>query len=121
MSTVDTQEFRKLLEDYRKRAVNAIEHLQRANPGSLEDEANESHADNHLAETATVTHDRELDYTLEENEEELLASVDAALDRIDEGTFGLCARCANPIAAERLRAIPYATLCIDCKRKDERG
>jgi DnaK suppressor protein len=68
-----------------------------------------------------VTFDRELDYTLEENEEEVLASVDAALGRIEDGTFGLCARCGNPIAEDRLRAIPYATLCIDCKRKDERG
>lgn len=121
MTAVDTDEFRELLEDHRKRAVNAIEHLKKANPGSLDDEASESHADNHLAETATVTHDREIAYTLEENEEEIVASVDAALGRIDDGTFGLCARCGNAIAEDRLRAIPYATLCIDCKRKDERG
>ena len=41
--------------------------------------------------------------------------------RIDEGTFGLCERCGKPIDPERLEALPYATLCIDDKRKQERG
>jgi DnaK suppressor protein len=122
VSAIDTDHFRELLLDARKRVVAALQNLHEDHAGSLSDEAGEETAyDNHLADTATETYDRELDYTLEENEEELLASVDAALGRIEDGTFGLCARCSNPIAEDRLRAIPYATLCIDCKRKDERG
>ena len=46
--------------------------------------------DNHLADTATETYDRELDYTLEENSEHVLAEIDAALKRIEDGTYGIC-------------------------------
>ncbi len=121
MTALDTSEFRKLLEEQRAAVVAAIEYLHRENPGSMRDETSEVSVDNHLAETASVTLDREIDYTLEENEEELLAAVDAALARIEDGTYGRCQRCGQPIAQERLRALPYATLCIDDKRKDERG
>lgn len=121
MSAVDTAEFRRLLEGHRARVVAALEYLNRENPGTMEDEGNERSLDNHLAENATITLDREIDYTLQGNEEEVLAAIDSALARIDEGTYGRCQRCGQPIAEERLRAIPYATLCIDCKRKDERG
>jgi DnaK suppressor protein len=45
-----------------------------------------------------------------------LREVERALAKIDEGTYGKCERCGGPIAAERLEAIPWALLCIDCKR-----
>jgi RNA polymerase-binding protein DksA len=77
--------------------------------------------DNHLAETASVTLDREIDYTLEENAEHVLSAIDSALARIDEGSFGICRTCGQPIAQERLQALPYTTQCIDCKRREERG
>ena len=89
----------------------------------LEDETEEivGSSDNHLAETASVTLDREIDYSLEENSEQVLRAIDGALRRIDEGTFGICETCGQPISEERLEAIPYATQCIDCRRKGERG
>jgi RNA polymerase-binding transcription factor len=87
----------------------------------MEDEVDESHSDNHLAETASVTIDREIDYSLEENETRVLAAIDAALGRIEDGTYGTCERCGNAIEPERLEALPWATLCIDDKRRDERG
>ena len=121
MSAIDTSEFRALLEDERRRVMAAIAYLHQENPGSMEDETSEMPLDNHLAEMATVTHDREIDYTLEENAEHVLAAIDAALARIEEGTYGHCERCGQPIVEGRLRAIPHATLCIECKRKDERG
>ncbi len=49
-----------------------------------------------------------------------LALVQAALERIDEGTYGTCQRCGNPIAAERLEALPWAAYCIDCQRLVDR-
>ena len=70
---------------------------------------------------ATVTFDRELDYTLEENEGRLLQAIDAALKRIDDGTYGNCVNCGQPVGAERLEALPWTTQCIGCKRKEERG
>ena len=64
---------------------------------------------------------RELDEGLEENADHLIAEVEAALVRIEDGTYGTCAVCGKPIAKERLEAVPWATLCIDDKRAQERG
>ena len=57
----------------------------------MEDETQEIPSDNHPADTATITVDREIDYTLEENSEQVLAEIDAALQRIEAGTYGICA------------------------------
>jgi RNA polymerase-binding protein DksA len=121
MSATDTDRFRQILLDERERVVRAIEYLHEENPGSIEDETGEESAfDNHLGDTATVTFDREVDYTLEENSEAVLKAIEAALGRIEAGTYGKCQRCGREIAPERLEALPYAELCIDCKREVER-
>ena len=123
MSTLDIDRFRQTLLEERKRVVDAIKYLHDENPGSMEDQVEEIQGtvDNHPGDTASVTLDREIDYTLEENSEQVLAAIDAALNRMDEGTFGTCRTCGQPIAPERLEAMPWATQCIDCKRKAERG
>jgi DnaK suppressor protein len=123
VSAVDTERFRGILEEERQRVQDAISYLHEETPGSLEDETEEivGNSDNHLGDTATATLDREIDYSLEENSEHVLRSIDGALQRIEEGTFGICESCGQPISEERLEAIPYATQCIDCRRKGERG
>ena len=120
-TTIDTEDFRKRLLEERKRVKEAIDYFHEENPGSIKDETQDSTANNHPADVATVTFDRELDYSLEENEERLLGAIDAALKRIDEETYGICSTCSRPIGDERLEALPWATQCIDCKRKEERG
>jgi DnaK suppressor protein len=50
--------------------------------------------------------------------EEQLLDINRALERIDEGTYGICTNCGQPIQAERLEALPWAELCIDCQRKE---
>jgi DnaK suppressor protein len=123
VNAVDTARFEQILREERQRVLDAINYLHEETPGSLEDETEEiiGNSDNHLGDTATATLDREIDYSLEENSEQVLRSIDAALARIDEGTFGICETCRQPISEERLEAIPYATQCIDCRRKGERG
>jgi len=120
-TTIDTEHFRKRLLDERKRVQEAIDYLHEENPGSIQDETQDSTADNHPGDMATVTFDRELDYTLEANEGRLLQAIDAALTRMDDGSYGACVSCGQPIGAERLEALPWTTQCIDCKRKEERG
>lgn len=121
MSAIDTDHFRDLLLDERKRVLAALQNLQDDHSGTLSDEAGEETAyDNHLADTATETYDRELDYTLEENSGHVLAEIDAALKRIDDGTYGICTNKGEQIPVERLEARPWATLCIDCQRERER-
>ncbi len=123
MSTIDIESFRSRLQEERERTAKAIAYLHEENRRATEDEAAElsGGADNHLADIATVTYDRELDSTLEVSEANHLAAVDAALRRIESGTYGTCENCGRPIALERLEAMPWATLCIDCKRLAERG
>jgi RNA polymerase-binding protein DksA len=121
MSAIDTDRFREALLEERQRVAAAIENLHEENAGSLTDASGEETAfDNHLGDTATETYDRELDYTLEDNEERLLAEIDAALKRIEDGTYGTCTNCGKQISEERLEARPWATLCIDCQRERER-
>ena len=123
MSAVDTARFEEVLREERQRVLDAISYLHEETPGSLEDETEEivGSSDNHLGETATATLDREIDYSLEENSEQVLRAIDGALRRIDDGTFGVCETCGQAISEERLEAIPYATQCIDCRRKGERA
>ena len=109
-----------LLEE-RRRVSDAISYLHEENPATITEGEEEETFDNHLADSATITFTREMDYSLEENAEHVLLSIDEALKKIDEGTFGKCERCGRPIAEERLEAMPYATKCIDCKRLEERG
>jgi RNA polymerase-binding protein DksA len=120
-AAIDTEHFRKRLLEDRTRVQEALDYLHEDSPGSMEDETQEIQSDNHPGDVATITHDREIGYTLEENEERVLAAIDEALKRIDEGTFGTCGTCGQPIGVERLEALPYTTQCIDCKRKEERG
>ena len=123
MSTIDVETFRTRLLEERQRTQKAIAYLHEEQLSETEDELRElsGGSDNHLADIATHTYDRELDSTLEESEGQHLAHVEAALGRIEDGTYGTCENCGNPIGAERLEAMPWVTLCIDCKRKAERG
>jgi RNA polymerase-binding protein DksA len=121
--TIDTDHFRAQLLKERERVQSAIAHLRSDHPGSLDEEVEEIAAtsDNHLGETATATLNREIDYTLGENSEQVLGEIDAALARIADGTYGTCRVCGKEIATERLEAHPWASLCIDDARKAERG
>jgi RNA polymerase-binding protein DksA len=122
MTAIDTDDFRERLLQERKRVVDAIDNIHAENPGSMAEETEEiSFQGNHLGDVATATFDREMASTLEDNSNHVLAEIDAALARIDGGTYGRCERCGNEIGLERLEALPWATLCIEDKRRQERG
>ncbi len=124
MSEVPTDRFREVLVAERDRVQRAIDYLHQENSGSLEEGTGElvsGSADNHMGDLATETFDRELDYTLEDNAETVLAEIDAALRRIENGTYGTCQMCGRLIDPDRLEARPWATLCIDDQRRQERG
>jgi RNA polymerase-binding protein DksA len=120
--SIDTDRFRTGLLEERTRVEKAIASLHGSHPGTLDDEVEEisGSSDNHMGETATATLDREIDITLGENAEQVLAEIDAALKRIENGTYGICTKCGKEIAPERLEAYPWASLCIDDAREAER-
>jgi DnaK suppressor protein len=119
--SIDTEHFRTLLLEERARVQHAIDRLHDDHAESLEDETDElaTAADNHMGDVAQATLDREIDYSLEDNSGLVLNEIDAALKRIDEGTYGACTECGREISEERLEARPWAALCIDDARKAE--
>jgi DnaK suppressor protein len=119
--TLDLDRFRTELETERERltaARDAVNH-----PSSFAEETGElaSGAGDHLGDHASDVFQRELDNGLEENAEHLVSEIDAALERIADGSYGNCVACGRPIGEERLEAVPWATLCIDDQRRKERS
>jgi RNA polymerase-binding transcription factor DksA len=73
----------------------------------------------HMADLGTENYDQEFTLGLIENEQGTLEEINAALSRIEMGTFGRCEECSEPIAKPRLQALPYTRHCIGCARKLE--
>lgn len=71
---------------------------------------------NHMADDGTEAFDQAAGLALHRNDRALLSEVDAALGRLTKGTYGVCERCGNGIDHARLRALPYARLCILCQQ-----
>ena len=72
------------------------------------------------ADAGAATWEREHELSLTNNAKELLQQIEHALERIEEGVYGICESCGNPIGKMRLLAFPRATLCLTCKQKQER-
>ena len=108
--TKDDQRLRKLLETERAELLEAISHYEvlarQKKPG----------LGNHMADDGTEAFDQAASLALHRNEQALLAQVEAALTRMDKGEYGSCARCGEEIDFARLKAIPYAELCIRCQQ-----
>ncbi|HET7929327.1 MAG TPA: TraR/DksA C4-type zinc finger protein [Actinomycetota bacterium] len=79
---------------------------------SQSDISGEVSFDEENADAGTFTFERERDLSIENNVRDLLGKIDRALARMDDGTYGFCSRCGKPIEKARLKALPYADLCI---------
>lgn len=114
---MDLKAFEQLLLAERKRLIEKEHRIDRRNAAASESaEIGElADYDNHPADSASETESRAKDLALDENINVLLAQIDGALRKIEDETYGTCDRCGEPINPERLEAIPYATLCIDCQ------
>lgn len=119
----DLKELRRLLEDERRRLNDELEAMEEHQP-ELEHQAGMDLAgsyDEDFADVAGDTFEREKGFAIESSVQALLAQVEEALARMDEGRYGICESCGRAIHVARLRAIPYAKLCIDCKAREERA
>ena len=76
--------------------------------------------DEEYADAGSFTFEREKEMSIGNNIRDLLDKVNHAINAIDRGTYGICENCGNPIAKARLQALPYSTLCLNCKQIDER-
>lgn len=77
--------------------------------------------DDDPADAGSASFERETAQSLSIHSRGLIAQIEDALRRMDEGTFGICERCNERIQIERLKALPYATQCMDCRRLEEPG
>lgn len=121
-------EFRDLLEDMQSRLRGDVRQLTKEALGTdRHDGGGESKSPTHMAELGSDTFEQDFSLSLAANEQETLTEISAALQRIKDGTFGLCEICTKDgksptqsmIPKPRLRAIPYARTCVDCARKRE--
>ncbi len=72
------------------------------------------------ADLGASSFERDQELSVVNNERETLAQLDRALERIDNGSYGICESCGNPIGKMRVMAFPRATLCMACKQREER-
>lgn len=77
--------------------------------------------ESYQADDAGPMADTERNQAVTRNSADLLHQVDTALERLDAGTYGACARCGKSIGARRLEALPYVTLCVTCQEEIEHG
>jgi RNA polymerase-binding protein DksA len=123
LSRKEMGEFRRLLEDERTRLLEELEAMEEHTP-EVEDQVGMDIGggyDEDLADVASSTFEREKGLALESSVQQMLAQVEEALARVDEGTYGVCQRCGDPIDVARLRVLPFATLCIRCKELEEKS
>ncbi len=110
MTERDITEIRTRLEELRAELVGQAEAL----PIAEDAEVNDGGVGQHYADDGTNTFLRERNLALRGNAADLLAQVEAALRRLDEGTYGICQNCGREINPERLEALPYTAYCIEC-------
>jgi DnaK suppressor protein len=116
MTERDTEQVRERLQALREELTTGRENL----PVGEEEEVSDYGPGQHDADDATNTFLRARNMALHGNADDLVAQIDAAVERIDEGSYGLCARCGRQINPERLEALPYTIHCIDCAAELQR-
>jgi RNA polymerase-binding transcription factor DksA len=118
---MDADGARARLEDERVRLEEVRESLDGLGEESERESLSElSGADQHQADIGTETFDREKDLSILEQVEAELADVAHALERLDDGTYGVCEACGKPIGDERLEALPAARFCVNDQALAER-
>ena len=114
----------KNLEKYRERLIELRDRLKSDLAGHVEAIQESVRAPGEVVDVTTHPADRDVEgldteVELGHRQHAILDQVEAALDRIDDGSYGRCEDCGQDIARERLDAIPYASLCIRCEERAE--
>ncbi len=123
MKKEDLEYFKKLLIQKRDEMLKELGNLRDNDLNTtLKDASGENSAyAYHMADIGTDNMEREKAFFFATREERFLYHIEQALERIENGTYGLCQECGEPIGRERLEAVPHARLCISCKSKEEQG
>ncbi len=117
MRPTDYEIFRKILLALRARLVGDVNHMAgiALNPTGAE----LSSMPDHPADASSESFDRDFTLQLVQSGQETLQSIDEALQRLEDGTYGTCEVCGGRIPKMRLKVIPYASMCVKCAEKSE--
>jgi DnaK suppressor protein len=110
---------RKDLEAQLVRLESEINEIARARENTRHDKDETAGYGNGVGEAASETSEAERDLALIDNLEQMRDHVMQAIGRVEDGTYGRCVTCAQPIPPERLEAIPHASQCVSCKSKEQ--
>jgi len=112
-STLDR--FRKRLEEERERLEGLVRDIEAEREEvRLTETSSDRSPDPNTAEGGSLAFEMEKELSLWQNAQDILAKIEEAVSRIDEGTYGVCDECGNAIPVARLDALPYTKLCVDC-------
>ncbi|MFG3321800.1 TraR/DksA family transcriptional regulator [Streptomyces sp. NPDC048171] len=114
----EVEEARGGLQSEADRLRTEIDSAERSLQGMMRDSGDGAGDDE--ADTGSKNITREHELALAATAREVLTQTEHALERLDAGTYGLCENCGNPIGKARMQAFPRATLCVECKQKQER-
>jgi len=115
MTKKEMEKYRRLLDE--KKANLSVDI---AKTRSAEEETSEELTQD-IADKAVSSYTREFLYSLTDGERSTLLQIDDAIGRIDEGSYGFCVNCGQPMAEKRLTAVPWAPYCVDCQELSEKG
>lgn len=125
----EAKERKMTLEKYRKilleKQNQLAQHIQSMEKSVLESPMRDATGDltnlpTHIADISTDTFSQNLAIELLAGEEEVMRAIAEALERIDEGSFGICENCHQEIPHKRLEHIPFTKLCVKCKSEEEK-
>jgi DnaK suppressor protein len=118
----DIQHFRERLMEERKNLMDELEWVETNYIGSSQRDSTgevSSHT-THLADMGSDSSERDKAFLIGDTSGEALEDINEALDKLGDGTYGICESCGQPIARERLEAVPHAKLCLKCKAEQEK-
>jgi DnaK suppressor protein len=118
---MDKATARRRLEEERNRLQGISDDLQREREAALSDTGGElSSFDQHPGDSGTETFEMEKNVSLREQVDDELQEIEAAFQRLERGTYGICQACGKPIGDERLEALPATRFCVEDQARAER-
>ncbi|MBP7830276.1 MAG: TraR/DksA C4-type zinc finger protein [Kiritimatiellae bacterium] len=123
LPAAELKKYREVLQKLRDRVVDEISFLagDNLNRSPRESSGDLSSYSFHMADQGTDNFDREFALNLVSSEQDALYEIDEALQRIETGLYGSCDSCGKPIEKARLKALPFAKMCVHCKSESEKG
>lgn len=118
MRTREKERLLKKLVEMKDEILNEIRYFEETQRSASDNTAGE-YFTTHPADMGSVTQEREKAFWLAAHERKTLNAINEAIERIDNGSYGICDTCGRTINLERLNLIPYAIVCLECKEEME--